>query len=262
MQLRTCCAAIAILFALAGASSAHEHFFTATLNGENQSPANGSPGTAIVDVTLDLDILDLRLDVVFNGLSSPITGAAIHAATAVPGSGITGVAVPVPGFPTGGTSGMYDQTFSIAVPSSYDPTFIAASGGTTSDALNAFVFSLEDGKAYLNIYTTGFPNGEIRGFLTEVPEPVDGDFDGDGDVDGADFVAWQTNFPKPNGATLAQGDADSDGDVDGADFVVWQTHFPFPAHAGSTAVPEPSAIFLCLVGVIVTAIVARRGLNK
>ncbi|MCC7083803.1 MAG: hypothetical protein IT427_02220 [Pirellulales bacterium] len=63
-----------------------------------------------------------------------------------------------------------------------------------------------------------------------------GDFDGDGDVDGADFVAWQTHFPTASGATLAGGDADGDGDVDGADFVSWQTNFPFtptpPGHPG------------------------------
>jgi hypothetical protein len=27
------------------------------------------------------------------------------------------------------------------------------------------------GKSYLNIHTTAFPGGEIRGFLTLVPEP-------------------------------------------------------------------------------------------
>jgi hypothetical protein len=61
---------------------------------------------------------------------------------------------------------------------------------------------------------------------------VPGDFDGDNDVDGADFVAWQTNFPKASGATRAMGDADADGDVDGADFVVWQTNFPTSGSGG------------------------------
>src|SRR4029078_12051788 len=69
-----------------------------------------------------------------------------------------------------------------------------------------------------------------------------GDFDSDGDVDGADFVAWQTNFPKTSGATLAQGDADGDGEVDGADFVVCQTNFPFTPGPGASPVPEPSAL--------------------
>src|SRR5690606_32450705 len=49
---------------------------------------------------------------------------------------------------------------------------------------------------------------------------VPGDFNGDGNVDGADFVIWQTNFPNNSGAaSLDQGDANGDGNVDGADFV-------------------------------------------
>jgi hypothetical protein len=78
------------------------------------------------------------------------------------------------------------------------------------------------------------------------PSPaVPGDFDGDNDVDGADFVAWQTNFPKQTGGTLETGDADNDGDVDGADFVVWQTNFPYPS--GAAVVPEPSAFLLAAI---------------
>lgn len=75
--------------------------------------------------------------------------------------------------------------------------------------------------------------------------PVAGDFDGDGDVDGADFVAWQTNFPKLSDATKAHGDDDGDGDVDGADFDAWQNSFP--SAAGLTPVPEPGALLLTLL---------------
>jgi hypothetical protein len=85
-----------------------------------------------------------------------------------------------------------------------------------------------------------------------------GDFDSDGDVDGADFVAWQTNFPKPTGATLAQGDADGDGDVDGADFVVWQTNFPFSPGPGASPVPEPAAAFLAVISAVAMFGIARR----
>jgi autotransporter-associated beta strand protein len=85
-----------------------------------------------------------------------------------------------------------------------------------------------------------------------------GDFDGDGDVDGADFVAWQTNFPTASGATLAQGDADGDGDVDGADFVVWQTNFPFTPGPGASSVPEPNAIVIIGIGIGFVAL-RRRG---
>jgi hypothetical protein len=100
-----------------------------------------------------------------------------------------------------------------------------------------------------SLYTSGTAHPI---YLDDVPTTtaVPGDFDADGDVDGADFVAWQTNFPKSTDATLAQGDADNDGDVDGADFVVWQTNFPFTPSPGAAPVPEPAACFLALVGVV------------
>jgi hypothetical protein len=81
--------------------------------------------------------------------------------------------------------------------------------------------------------------------------PIPGDFDGDRDVDGADFVAWQTNFPMETGATLTMGDADADGDVDGADFVVWQTNFPTTASPGASPIPEPRAICLGAIGLMI-----------
>ncbi|MCC7085874.1 MAG: hypothetical protein IT427_12805 [Pirellulales bacterium] len=77
-----------------------------------------------------------------------------------------------------------------------------------------------------------------------------GDFDGNGTVDGADFVAWQTNFPKESDATLAQGDADGNGTVDGADFVVWQTNFPFASSSSIVPVPEPAGIALAGIAVV------------
>jgi hypothetical protein len=81
-----------------------------------------------------------------------------------------------------------------------------------------------------------------------------GDFDSDGDVDGADFVAWQTNFPTATGANRTHGDGDNDGDVDGADFDQWQQSFP--AAAGVSPIPEPHTWLLSLVGAV--ALVATR----
>jgi autotransporter-associated beta strand protein len=112
---------------------------------------------------------------------------------------------------------------------------------------------------------TGLPSGYTLNYnyqnnnqIALVATLHPGDFDGDGDVDGADFVAWQTNFPKPSGATLAQGDADGDGDVDGADFVVWQTNFPFSPGPSAAPVPEPAAWTLALLALGGAKIRARR----
>jgi hypothetical protein len=94
--------------------------------------------------------------------------------------------------------------------------------------------------------------------ITAIPDPpvVPGDFDSDGDVDEADFVAWQNHFPTAIGATLVDGDADGDGDVDGADFVVWQTNFPFTPSSDTSPVPEPASIGLIVIGSL-TCLLAR-----
>jgi T5SS/PEP-CTERM-associated repeat protein len=96
-----------------------------------------------------------------------------------------------------------------------------------------------------NLYSDGYGYIETWGV-----SPPAGDFDSDYDVDGADFVAWQTHFPMESGATLADGDADSDGDVDGADFVLWQTNFSPPASAAAASVPEPTGFFAGLAGTV------------
>jgi hypothetical protein len=56
--------------------------------------------------------------------------------------------------------------------SSWNPAFIAANGGTPAGAEAALAFGMTTGRAYLNIHTTTFPAGEIRGFLVATPEPT------------------------------------------------------------------------------------------
>src|SRR5262249_51716277 len=94
--------------------------------------------------------------------------------------------------------------------------------------------------------TVGFSNVNAVKMVYAAATAIPGDFDLDGDVDGADFIVWQTHFPTASGAELTAGDADLDGDVDGADFVAWQTHFPTAPSAA--AVPEPSGIWLIAGG--------------
>jgi hypothetical protein len=60
-----------------------------------------------------------------------------------------------------------------------------------------------------------------------------GDYDYDGDVDGADYVAWQTAFPWSSAPIWPLPDGDGNGKVDGADFIIWQTNFPYIPTAAS-----------------------------
>jgi hypothetical protein len=117
----------------------------------------------------------MRVEVSFSGLLGTTTASHIHAATAVPGSDTAIVATVLPtftGFPSGVTSGTYDHTFDMTVATSYNPAFITANGGTPASAEAALTAALAGGRAYLNIHTSAFPGGEIRGFLAAVPEPA------------------------------------------------------------------------------------------
>jgi hypothetical protein len=53
----------------------------------------------------------------------------------------------------------------------YSATFLAASGGTAAAAEARLINNLASGNAYFNIHTTTFAAGEIRSFVTAVPEP-------------------------------------------------------------------------------------------
>lgn len=153
-------------------STARADTFTAMLSGPNEDPPNNSPGTGFAQVTFDLATHMLIVDVNFTGLTSGTTASHIHAPTAVPLSGIAGVATQTPtfaGFPLGVTSGTYNQTFDTLSAATWNPAYITANGGTAAGAEAAFAQSLAAGRAYFNIHTTNFPGGEIRGFL--VPEP-------------------------------------------------------------------------------------------
>jgi len=55
--------------------------------------------------------------------------------------------------------------------SSYNPTFVTASGGTTADAEAALTAAMAAGESYWNVHSSSFTGGEIRGFLVAVPEP-------------------------------------------------------------------------------------------
>jgi len=142
--------------------------YTARLSGPAESPPNASPGTGSTEVTLDLAAHTLHVQVQFAGLLGTTTASHIHACTATPGTGTAGVATTVPtfpGFPLGVSSGSYDHTLNTLDVGTYNPAFLNANGGTAASAETALSTCIAAGRAYLNVHSTVFPGGEIRGFL-------------------------------------------------------------------------------------------------
>ncbi|MDC0935719.1 hypothetical protein OAS39_05495 [Pirellulales bacterium] len=105
-------------------------------------------------------------------------------------------------------------------------------------------------------------NGKMvmTGFVPIVAK--DADFDGDGDVDGVDFLSFQRGFGLDAGAgnvaPLAQGNANGDRFINGLDLDVWEDQYGSTSggFAASSAVPEPTSG--CLVTTALMLLGARR----
>lgn len=166
-----CVMAVALLGQPPAQVSAHEVIYTATLSGAAEASPNNSAGVGTAKVTVDYDLSTMRVEAQFSGLTGTTTAAHIHCCTTDAGTGAVGVATPTPtfpGFPSGVTSGTYDSTFDLTQAASYNGAFVTANG-STNNAMSALLTGLESGKAYLNIHSSSFQGGEIRGFF--VPEP-------------------------------------------------------------------------------------------
>lgn len=163
-----------VALGLASNANAAPIVFSTTLSGPNESPPNASPGIGTALVTFDLAANTMRVETTFSGLLGTVTASHIHCCTTAPLTGTAGVATTTPtftGFPSGVTSGTYDNTFDMTLASSYNPVFVTANG-TIAGAELALYNGMFAGKTYLNIHTSFAPGGEIRGFLLPVPEPV------------------------------------------------------------------------------------------
>jgi hypothetical protein len=117
-------------------------YLTSTFDGQQETPPNSSPGTGTGCFELDFQAGTLSYNIQFSGLSAAESAAHIHG-FAPPGTPAP-VLYPLPlGSPKVGT---------IAV--------------TASEAQSIF-----DGLTYVNIHSTLFPGGEIRGQILRAPSP-------------------------------------------------------------------------------------------
>jgi hypothetical protein len=149
--------------------------FASNLTGAAEVPPTGSPGTGFATVVLDPAANTMHVDVTFSNLEAGTTAAHIHCCLPSPGAtglnvGIATMVPTFPGFPLGVTAGTYSHDFSLLDSATYNPAFVTAQGGTITGAAAALVAGIQNSETYLNVHSTLFPNGEIRGILT--PEPA------------------------------------------------------------------------------------------
>ncbi len=147
-----------VLFLGTAPANADTINFTANLAGANEVPPAASPGTGFAFLSLDDVAQTLFVSLTFSGLTTLDTAGHIHCCAPLG----TNAAVALPfiassGFPTGVTAGSFSHTFVLAT----DLIGITPA---------AFITGLESSQAYVNVHSTAFPGGEIRGQVT-VPEP-------------------------------------------------------------------------------------------
>ena len=143
-----CVSAFALALASAFPAQATVFSLFTFLSGAQEVPPNASPGSGEAQMTYDDVTNELAWTIEFGGLLAPTVAAHFHQAP----PGVNGpIIVPVDlGAFAGATAGTL--TGSGAVPDANEPALL--SGGW-----------------YLNIHTTMFPGGEIRGQVA-IPEPA------------------------------------------------------------------------------------------
>jgi CHRD domain len=178
-----CWLSLAVMLMLPVPARSDTITFTATLTAAlENNPLDTSTGTGHATVVIDTVANTMKVDVTFSGLTSGTTASHIHCCLS--SFNQTGVNVMVAtttptftGFPLGVTSGTYDHTFDLGVAGTYNPAFIASAFDPSDTVLGAeaqLELALLAGETYLNIHTSQFPSGEIRGFLNPVPGPIAG----------------------------------------------------------------------------------------
>jgi CHRD domain-containing protein/PEP-CTERM motif-containing protein len=134
----------------------------AILNGAQETPPNASTGTGMATFAYSSAADDLTYSVTFQNLLSPATMAHIHfAPPGVPGPIIFPLTNAGPPAATSGTFG------GMLTAADFKPD--------TADAITTFaqaIAAIEAGGTYINVHSTQFPAGEIRGQINLTPEPA------------------------------------------------------------------------------------------
>jgi CHRD domain len=137
---------IILLLAFNTFAMAQTYTFTSVLSGSNEVPPNISTATGTLTGTYDATSKLITLSVTYAALTGTLTASHLHqAAVGLNGSVIVNLAPS-----TGANAGTFGGTFSIP---------------PANEA------SLLSGNFYVNLHSTAFSGGEIRGQLALLPKP-------------------------------------------------------------------------------------------
>ena len=111
-------------------------------------------------------------------------------------------------------------------------------------------------------FTVNYTSNSVE--LEVIASLLSADFEEDGDVDNDDLANWEIGYGTIGTAVHMDGDADGDLDVDGFDFLIWQQQFTGALPLSSLAtVPEPATdglLFLTASAILTKGL--RRGRNR
>jgi beta-glucanase (GH16 family) len=125
----------------------------------------------------------------------------------------------------------------------YTGDFVLVDADTLVGALaQASAAHLSDG-LFLNNLTTNATQ-----IIVDLYSALPGDANGDGSVDGSDFIIWNM-FKFQAGTDWTSGDFNGDGVTDGTDFVIWNQN-KFTTAERSVPVPEPQGLIWVVLGAV------------
>ncbi len=145
-------AAFALVLVLGSPNNALAYLvgFSANLQGSQEVPPNASPATGTAILIYDTVANTLTTNITFSGLLAGLTASHIHG-PAAPGVN-AGVLHGFPTTPLGSMSGSYSDVWS----------------GLTATQVGY----LNTGQLYVNLHTSLYPGGEIRGQILSDPTPT------------------------------------------------------------------------------------------